>query len=63
MARLHQRGIDLLLNLHSALDYSDQMSMEETRELLQEAEVVLRDLLARDIPQQSASETDGTAPD
>lgn len=48
--KLHQRGIDLLLNLQDSLDHLDRLSVPEVRELLVEAEEVLRGLLARDAP-------------
>ncbi len=50
MARLHQRGVDLLLNVQTALEHFDQMTAREVAGLLKETEVVLRDLLARDVP-------------
>lgn len=48
--RLHQRGVDLLLNLQDAIDHFDGMTATEVHTLLKEAETVLRDLLARDVP-------------
>lgn len=48
--KLHQRGIDLLLNLQDALEHPDKLAPKDIRDLLAEAEVVLRDLLARDVP-------------
>lgn len=50
--KLHQRGIDLLLNIHDALEHSDKLSPKDVRALLAETEIVLRDLLARDVPKQ-----------
>lgn len=58
MARLHQRGIDLLLNVHTAIDHVDEFTAEEMRSLLKEVEIVLRDLLARDVPRDSATATE-----
>src|SRR5690606_36126836 len=52
MARLHQRGVDLLLNVQMALDHLDELTPQEVREVLQETEIVLRDLLARDVPRE-----------
>lgn len=48
--KLHQRGVDLLLNVQDALDHMEKLSAQEVRALLTETEVVLRDLLARDQP-------------
>ena len=48
--KLHQRGVDLLLNVESALDHLDALTAHEVRNLLIETEIVLRDLLARDRP-------------
>lgn len=50
MARLHERGVDLLLNVQSALEHLDKLTSREIADLLKESEVVLRDLLARDVP-------------
>lgn len=61
--RLHQRGIDLLVNVQTALDHIDELTVSETRSLLKEIEAVLRDLLARDVPREPAAitETDRAA--
>lgn len=48
--RLHQRGVDLLLNLQDALDHMDQLTERDVHGLLREMEAVLRELLARDVP-------------
>ena len=48
--RVHQRGIDLLLNLQDAIEHVDKLPSKEIRDILKEAESVLRDLLARDVP-------------
>jgi len=48
--KLHQRGVDLLLNIQDGLDQVDKLSSKELRGLLAEAETVLIELLARDIP-------------
>lgn len=48
--RLHQRGVDLLVNVQDALEHFEKLSVEEVRALLRETEVVLRELLARDVP-------------
>lgn len=57
MARLHQRGVDLLLDIQSALDHLDKVPPHDIHKVLQEAEVVLRDLLARDVRREPAQET------
>ena len=49
--RLHQRGIDMLLNLEDAIDHFDRLTATEVQTLLKEVETVLRDLLARDMPE------------
>jgi hypothetical protein len=48
--KLHQRGLDLLLNVHDAIDHASSLTEIEIRELLAETEAVLRDLLGRDMP-------------
>lgn len=48
--KLHQRGIDLLLNLQDVIEHVDKLSPKEIADILKEAETVLRDLLARDVP-------------
>lgn len=48
--KLHQRGVDLLVEIHTALDHLDRLSPKDVRGLLDEAEIVLRELLARDMP-------------
>lgn len=50
MARLHQRGVDLLLNLQTAIEHLDKLTSREVADLIKETEIVLRDLLARDVP-------------
>jgi hypothetical protein len=48
--QLHQRGLDLLLNVQDATDHVDTLSKEDVRRLLQEVNVVLSQMLERDIP-------------
>lgn len=48
--RLHQRGIDLLLDLQDAIEHIDKLPIAEVQALLQRAEQVLRHLLDRDVP-------------
>lgn len=61
MAHLHQRGIDLMLNVQSALDHAERLSVNDVRALLKETEVVLRELLARDSVQTPADTSRGPA--
>ena len=39
-----------MLNVQSALEHLDKLTSREIADLLKESEVVLRDLLARDVP-------------
>lgn len=55
--RLHQRGVDLLLNIQDSLNHIERLSDTDVRNLLAEAELVLRDLLDRDVPVENASDT------
>lgn len=48
--RLHQRGVDLLVNIQDSLGHVDKLPPSEVIDLLKETEVVLRELLARDVP-------------
>lgn len=48
--RLHQRGLELVVELLEAADHLDRMGPLEHRALLQEAAQVMGDLLARDVP-------------
>ena len=48
--KIHQRGVDLLLNIQDALGHVEKLSDADVGTLLKEAESVLRDLLARDVP-------------
>lgn len=50
MARLHQRGVELLLDVQTSLEHFDKLTSREVVALLKETEVVLRELLARDVP-------------
>lgn len=49
--RLHQRGVDLLVNVMDACDHLDKLSQEEIRMLLTEVAQVMGDLLKRDVPE------------
>lgn len=55
--RLHQRGVDLLLNIQDSLNHIERLSDTDVRNLLAETELVLRDLLDRDVPVENASDT------
>jgi hypothetical protein len=48
--KLHQKGVDLLVNVMDASDHLDKLSQEELRALLAEVAQVLGDLLKRDVP-------------
>jgi hypothetical protein len=48
--RLHQRGVDLLVDLMDAEQHFDQTSPDELRRLIAESVVVFGQLLARDNP-------------
>ncbi|MCX8572985.1 hypothetical protein [Aminobacter sp. MET-1] len=50
MPLLHQRGVDLLIQVMDAKDHIDSLSREEIRKLLVEVSDVLMHLLERDIP-------------
>ena len=54
--KLHQRGVDLLVNVQDALGHAHMLSEKDTRDLLKETEFVLRQLLARDVPGERADE-------
>lgn len=48
--QIHQRGVDLLVNVLDAADNLDSLTREEMRDLLKEVGIVLGSLLERDIP-------------
>ncbi|MBN9069846.1 MAG: hypothetical protein J0H60_26325 [Rhizobiales bacterium] len=50
MPQLHQRGIDLLLNVMDAAEHAGKLSTEDIRSLLNEVAEVLGELLKRDVP-------------
>jgi hypothetical protein len=50
MPELHQRGVDLVVELLEAADSIDRIERAEIEALLRETAAVLGDLLARDIP-------------
>ncbi|MGN6304812.1 MAG: hypothetical protein ACTHNH_08355 [Mesorhizobium sp.] len=52
--RLHQRGVDLLVDLMDAEQHFDKTTPEELHRLIGEAVVVFGQLLERDIPDEPA---------
>lgn len=58
MPVLHQRGVDLLIQVMDAKDHIDSLSREEIRKLLIEVSDVLMHLLERDIPTPPPSKSD-----
>ena len=48
--KLHQRGVDLLVDLMDAEQHFDKATPEELHRLIKEAVVVFGQLLERDIP-------------
>ena len=52
---LHQRGIDLLVNVQDAADHMDSLTREDIRQILDETSAVLGRLLERDVPFASRS--------
>jgi len=50
--KLHQRGVDLLVNIMDAADHADALTTDDVRSLLRETAYVLGELLKRDVPVQ-----------
>lgn len=50
--QLHQRGIDLLLDVMDAAEHAEKLRPEDIRRILKEVTDVLGELLKRDIPQE-----------
>ncbi|QDC00335.1 hypothetical protein [Mesorhizobium sp. 8] len=48
--QVHQRGLDLLMNVQDAAAHIDSLTREDIRRLLEETSVVLGQLLERGIP-------------
>jgi hypothetical protein len=48
--QIHQRGVDLLVNVLDAVDNLNSLTRKEMRDLLNEVGIVLGSLLERDIP-------------
>jgi hypothetical protein len=49
--QLHQRGVDLLLDVMDAAEHVEKLSHDEMRRLLTEVAEVLGELLKRDVPE------------
>ncbi|ODT13497.1 MAG: hypothetical protein ABS35_37705 [Kaistia sp. SCN 65-12] len=61
--KLHQRGVDLLLNLMDAEQHFDEVKPEELRQLIGEAIAVFGQIVARDVPRENDHDhEDGPAP-
>jgi hypothetical protein len=50
MPQLHQRGVDLLLNVMDAAEHVEKLSHDDMRQILEEVAKVLGELLKRDVP-------------
>jgi hypothetical protein len=50
MPQLHQRGVDLLLNVMDAAEHVEKLSHDDMRRILEEVAEVLGELLKRDVP-------------
>lgn len=50
MPELHQRGVELLVDVLDAVEHADQMRPAEIKGLLTQIGVVLGQLLERDVP-------------
>jgi hypothetical protein len=48
--QLHQRGVDLLLNVMDAAEHVEKLSHDEMHRILEEVAEVLGELLERDVP-------------
>ena len=57
MSELHQRGVELLVDVLDAAEHTDQLSQAEIKELLTAIGVVLGQLLERDIPEDRREST------
>jgi len=54
--KLHQRGVDLLVDVMDAADHVESLTTDEVRNLLRETIYVLGELLKRDVPVQRPEE-------
>lgn len=50
--QLHQRGVDLLVDVMDAADHVEKFSHDDVRRILKEVADVLGELLKRDIPEE-----------
>ncbi len=50
--KLHQRGVDLLVNLMDAEQHFDQLTPDELRRLISECVVVFGQIVERDVPRE-----------
>ncbi|MBN9244246.1 MAG: hypothetical protein J0I98_15770 [Mesorhizobium sp.] len=57
--KLHQRGVDLLVDIMDAADHAETLTADDMRLLLREMTYVLGELLKRDVPMQ---DLDGSRP-
>jgi hypothetical protein len=55
--RLHQRGVDLLVNLMDAEEHFDAVTRDELRHLIGEAVIVFGQILERDVPDEPDEQT------
>lgn len=63
MPQLHQRGVDLLLNLMDAEEHLEALTRDELRHLIGEAVVVFGQLLDRDMPAEPVEDLNSAASD
>jgi hypothetical protein len=63
MPQLHQRGVDLLLNLMDAEEHLEALTQDELRHLIGEAVVVFGQLLDRDRPAEPVEDLNSAASD
>ena len=63
MPQLHQRGVDLLLNLMDAEEHFDNVTPDELRHLISESVIVFGQLLERDSPAEPLESLNNAASD
>jgi len=56
MPQLHQRGVDLLLNVMDAAEHVEKLSHDDMRRILKEVAEVLGPLLKRDVPRERSDD-------
>jgi hypothetical protein len=54
--QLHQRGVDLLLNVMDAAEHVEKLGQDDIRQILREVAEVLGELLKRDVPVERQTE-------